>query len=255
MHHLLRFPREPFPQFVNMVWSFVVNNRKILVGALTAVALVAAISVWAIFFRGWIPTSFVNLVPDAVVEATVQAYAGGMEYSSPSAGRFAVFENTVCPHYLDKEEIAKKGGEDGDSCWKFLYAAYSGGDWYFNNDFPGRFSPKKQEEISGTRDTIMEIARAYLRNPDRLHTFYMGYRGIALDATHKMSPERRAELVQTVAGFVEGMKLSKDPNIFALRKDGGLRFALRRWDEGKDPLRDAWIKIGENFLDALKSQN
>lgn len=256
-------------------------NKK----AITAATIVATIVYYLLFFCGGIPTSFLKLVPDAVVTSTVREYQNMGYYSSPSAGRFAVFETVICPHY----EVR------GDDCDSLLYAEYSGGEGYLINGEYGKFLPEEQEEVSKTRDVIMEIAREYLRSPDRLKSFYMGYRGIALDATHKMlSTERRIDLVRAIEWFLEGMKLSKEPSVTALaesvlsaeeefdlswrddntlnalreadealrlalgddkvswRRDVGVRFALRRFKEGGSELVNAWIEIGEDFLTAIR---
>lgn len=281
------------PGFVSQILESSMNARNARRNLFAAVILFAAALIATSFFVAGtgIPKTFGELVPDAVVKTAVEEWTDRAD--SPADGRYAVFEKFVCPHYLDGRDLVQKNGDDGDPCWKLLYAAYSGGEWYFGHDFPGRFSLVKQQEISGTRDVIMEIARKYLRDPARLRAFYEGKKAVALEAIRALPAEKRQEFIKTVAGFVGGMKLSRNPVIFTLAttvlvaekhlafadwkgdekwaavhdaeadlrtalgdeawlKDGGVRFALRRWDESGDALRDAWIGIGEDFLAALK---
>lgn len=156
-----------------------------------------------------------DLIPDSIVrEAAKQGYA-------PAAVRHLVFQESVCKPILGAESLVAPEGRHS-SCWWMLYAAYTAGDGkgehvydedgyaaHYFNDTPLPYST--WQPVSSTRKLIMEKARDYFANPERLWAFYEAKRHIYLEEFTKLDGATQEQRVEALRDSLEWFKRFNDP--------------------------------------------
>lgn len=151
--------------------------------------------------KGLEAKTFAALVPDSVVRSSIQEILENRylqnSFGGNTVARHEVFENELCEPF-------------GDKCWDALYAAYSGGEWYFqNNGIP----VEADEPLNKARKLIMDKARNYLKDPQNLLTFYQSKKTIIDEELRKFAdtPEKIKQLEKWLKGAEEGIQAFDDP--------------------------------------------
>ncbi|MBI2634461.1 hypothetical protein HYW82_02190 [Candidatus Peregrinibacteria bacterium] len=144
--------------------------------------------------------TFATLVPDSIIRKSIQEFLDHYRQDTWAANTIArhnVFESELCAPF-------------GSKCWDALYAAYSGGEWYFKND---GIPVEADEPLNQARKIILDKARDYLKDPQKLLTFYQSIKGVIVEELRKaaQTDEEKAQLELWLKGVEEGLKAFDDP--------------------------------------------
>lgn len=144
--------------------------------------------------------TFAALVPDSIVRKSIHEFLGHHRQDTWAANTIArhnVFESELCAPF-------------GSKCWDALYAAYSGGEWFFKNY---GIPVEADEPLDQARKVILDKARDYLKDPQRLLAFYQSKKEVIVDELRKaaQTDEEKAQLESWLKGVEEGLRAFDDP--------------------------------------------
>lgn len=161
--------------------------------------------------------TFGQLVPDSIIRQTI-GRANDRRWVSWNANTFArhaVFRDRLLGVFDDNEKLY----------WDGLYAAYSGGEGYFQHY---GLPVELDQPLKEVRRLIMETAREYLRDPNNLEAFYQAKKPIILDEVAKLSPKNQMKIRQWLGDAITAFRrFSKED----LKKYQARRQAEEGWLE------------------------
>jgi len=175
--------------------------------------------------------TFLDMVPDTIVRAATR-HAVLTGQVSPAEGRHEVFHQEVCTPLV---------GYNDEKCFNllgaYMYTPGGGERWLSQTPVP----KDSWGLVTKTRDVIMEKARAFFADPQRLHEFYETKKRVVrreiLTGPH-IRHENLLASCQNAERYLSGMRQhnSADPELRRLFEK--YTTLEKEWDDGLSKGRD-----------------